>query len=336
MPYIQGKWELLQPGDLYPLRYNPENTEQIMLEVDADEADDETLKQAFDTYSEKVRNGPLVIGKILSAKHCPFALNEKTIINVTVQFNTVDGQQVTASDLRLISMNLAELFLFDPNKMIALRYHPNNPEQIMLTPDEEQETLKHVREIQQEKIKNGSLVLGMIISSEKTGWKTDDKDIVDMTIYFKTADGQEVTVPQRGFRATTAEEPHKNALIHLRYNPEDPQQILVATEEDDETLQHALDAVIIAGGGITQEEINMIKHGVEATGVILSAQPTGNIVDGCGEMALQVRVTRPSGGTYDVTINKPVSQGGLPSVQPDCEVNVFYMPENEANITINL
>jgi hypothetical protein len=37
-----------------------------------------------------------------------------------------------------------------------------------------------------------------------------------------------------------------------------------------------------------------------------------------------------------VAVNKALPQDDLPSAQPGSEVEVFYMPENEENITIQL
>ncbi|MCL2162275.1 MAG: DUF3592 domain-containing protein [Betaproteobacteria bacterium] len=335
--HLEWKEEAYQPGFLHPLRYHPENPEEIMLETEA--LDAATLERAFNTYSEKVKNGPLVIGTIISTENDIVLVlkNNNPVFNVTVEFSTTDGRQITASDRRLVSssMSIAQFTQFQPKGKIALRYHPEDPGQIMLAPHEKQKTLERDREMCNERIKNSPIVFGIEVSAEPLGWRIDDMEAVDVTICYKTIDGQEVDVELwMFFNADYLEKFEPGGLIPLQYDPEDTQQISVANDVDKETLQRALDAHNVATGLFTQEEIDVIKHGVKTTGVILSAQPTGNIVNGYGEMTLQVKVTRPDGGTYEASTNKPVRQEELPSAQPGNEIMVHYMPENEENIVI--
>ena len=90
----------------------------------------------------------------------------------------------------------------------------------------------------------------------------------------------------------------------------------------------------LATGQITQQLADIRKTGIPTKGVILSSKPTGNIVNGEGEIALQVRVTRPDGSTYEVAITKHIPQNGMPFTVPGSVVHVFYKPDNEQNIMI--
>jgi hypothetical protein len=328
--------ELFQPGfpSPYLLRYDPENPEKIKLELEG--MSEAALERSLTTYSEKVKNGSLVIGTIVSVEVWSFKVNSKSLFKIAVQFDMPDGQQITAFGQCLISPDIEQIMWLQPQEMIALRYNPENPEQIMLELHEKQKTLERAREVKREKAKNGPLVVGMAIALEPPSWSTDDIDVTDVAVYFKTIDGQEVTTQKRMIFPKNASPDSTGGLIFIRYNPENPEQIEASTGEDEATLQRVLDAYKVASGLMTQEEIDMTRHGVKATGVVLSAQPTGNIVDGCGEMALRMKVTRPDGGTYEAAINKAVPQDKLPSVQPGSELEVFYMPENEENIAVLL
>jgi len=330
--FSRNMWKLFQIGELYPLRYHPENPEEIMTSMEG--VSEEALERAFDIYSEKVKNGKLVVGTIVSVKKHTVYVNNSPVFSITVQFSTADGQEITAFDRRVISDDkVSQLMLFQTGEIVALRYDPENPEQIMLAPEEMKKTLEHDRAKRREKVKNGPLVFGIVALEESTDWRIGDMNISDITIYFKTIDEQQmICAHQRILHA----ESQLDSLIPLRYNPENPQQIELANDEDEATLQQALDAQRIASGQVTQEEVNMIRNGVKATGVILFAQPTGNIINGNGEMALQVKVTRPDGETYEVTINRALSQDDLSSAKSGKEIEVFYMPENEENITIVL
>jgi hypothetical protein len=121
--------------------------------------------------------------------------------------------------------------------------------------------------------------------------------------------------------------------VVLRYDLKNPKKISIV---DDKSWDRACDVKRVESGGGTQTEISIAACGIKAVGTILFLQPTGNIISGCEEMALQVKVTRPNGKTYETTINKAVSKSDLPSVQPNSVVEVFYTVENEEDIVILL
>ncbi|SHL99182.1 hypothetical protein [Flavobacterium chilense] len=73
---------------------------------------------------------------------------------------------------------------------------------------------------------------------------------------------------------------------------------------------------------------------VQAQGVILSIQPTGNIINDEGEMMLYLQITRPDGTSYNTTITKPVPQVRLFFLTKGSVVTVFYMPYDEQNIVL--
>ena len=70
--------------------------------------------------------------------------------------------------------------------------------------------------------------------------------------------------------------------------------------------------------------------------MVLSAQPTGNIVGSNCEMELKIEVTRPDSSQYEVTVRKVIPGFGLSHAQAGRVIQVFYKPEDEQNITIKL
>ena len=93
-------------------------------------------------------------------------------------------------------------------------------------------------------------------------------------------------------------------------------------------------------GTTTQEALNVANNPnrVNAQGIILSAQPTGRIVNGLTEMALRIMVTRPDmdGTRYEATITKNVPQAVLPQLAVGSIVQVTYVPTDEQNIALSL
>jgi hypothetical protein len=88
----------------------------------------------YPTNSRKLRDGPLVIGTVVSAERSFVTVDHKTAFNITVKFSTADGRQITASGQQLFDPNVNHTKQFQPNELIALRHHPENPEQIALLP----------------------------------------------------------------------------------------------------------------------------------------------------------------------------------------------------------
>ena len=183
------------------------------------------------------------------------------------------------------------------------------------------------------KAAKGPVVIGKILEiklSKLIAPQTFERLFI-LTVQFETVDGQQVVAS--GDLVIYPEDQvlfQPGSSVALRYDPENTKQINISDNKD---LERVLDEYRVERRG-GSDEILTVKYGVKATGVILSSQPTGNIVNGCEEMALQLKVSRPDGETYEVTINKTVSQDDLPSAQPGSEVKVYYSQWDEKDIAI--
>ncbi|MDR2209053.1 MAG: hypothetical protein LBE22_08805 [Azoarcus sp.] len=271
-----------------------------------------------------VHTGPLTIGRILKIKKNTMGTT------LTVQFKTIDGQQVITS----VRTTLPQEFVW-PGMPMPIQYYTKNPKKALIVLKDSEEINRIATEYL-EKIENGPLVFGTLVSMNPTGAQMEGKPLIELILRFNTVEGQQVIASH--CRPASDEQIHPETIFPLRYNPEDPEQIVTGFRDGDQdkaTLHRALQEYMISNGRITQEEADMMDRGVAATGVILSAKPTGNIVNGHEEMALHVKVTRPDdGGTYDATTKKPIRQSALAFIQPGSVVDVHYMPENEENIVV--
>ncbi|MCL2162276.1 MAG: hypothetical protein FWH56_10400 [Betaproteobacteria bacterium] len=283
----------------------------------------------------KARSGPVVIGKVLEIKET----DHVSSLILTVRFKTVDGQQVTSVEKVTANQVLNQDLLsqFFPGMPLPLRYHPENPNKIFIAMEDTEEVNRVITE-HFAKMENGPFVFGKLISANPTGKQAKAGPIMEFILQFHTVEGQQVTV---SYQKAALEEFQPGTLFPLRYNPEEPELIIVgfamgAYEADAEIVERAINAYMMAEGLTTQEELDMKEHGVKTVGVVLSVQPTGSIVNGYEEMALHVKVTRSeNGSTYDVTVKKPIQQSSLPLVQPGSVVDVYYMPDNDENIFVD-
>jgi hypothetical protein len=185
-------------------------------------------------------------------------------------------------------------------------------------------------------VKAGPLVIATVVSTRQTGLQVNDQPQLEVSLQFTTSDGRQVTASDRKVIPL-----HQLALVQpgsslpIRYDPANPEQIMIEANADQATMQQAFDDQRLASGQVTQEALNIARHGVRAQGVVLSAQPTGNIVGGCGEMLVHVRVTSSQHvDSYDTTVTKAIPHNVLHRIQPGSVIDVYYLPGNERNITI--
>ncbi|MCL1917000.1 MAG: DUF3592 domain-containing protein [Peptococcaceae bacterium] len=82
--------------------------------------------------------------------------------------------------------------------------------------------------------------------------------------------------------------------IDVAYDPANPQKVVMLSptsriqEEYQASKQAAFDKYLIEKGVTSQEMIDIANNGIKAQGIILSVQPTGNVINGWEEMALDI------------------------------------------------
>ena len=188
------------------------------------------------------------------------------------------------------------------------------------------------------KVKNGILVIGNIVSVKRTGKLLNHQPQLDITVEFTTNEGQQITASERRFVSLTdlaQFQPKKP--IPIQYDSENPQNIMIDDKADQKALQDAYNSQMLAKGVTSKETLDIVNNGVEAKGVVLSAEPTGNIINDMGEMSLHIKVTRPdSGDTFEAFVNKVMPRNSLSSTLPGSVIDVFYLPEDESKIAISL
>ncbi|MCL2760565.1 MAG: DUF3592 domain-containing protein [Desulfuromonadales bacterium] len=215
------------------------------------------------------------------------------------------------------------------------------------------------------KEKTYPLVMGKLISIDQgaVGYvRVNGQPSCRLTIQFTTNDGQQITATIRKIiQLTDLAQFQPGIPLPIRYNPQNPQHIAIDFNADLSQVQPQpgnsvnaqqtfmnpgqvqmnfdpmqLQAQMMNEGVTTQAAMDIRNTGVQAKGVILSAQPTGNIVANNGEIELKIEVTKPDGSQYQATVRKAIPPIALPYIQVGRVIQVFYKPENEQNITIGL
>lgn len=102
--------------------------------------------------SEAVQNGPLVIGTIVDVKQTGNYFNYNPELEITFQFTTDDGKEITTSTREYVAM--IDLAQFQRGAFVPLRYNPENPEEIMMVFGLDDETLQ--KAMDKKELQNGT------------------------------------------------------------------------------------------------------------------------------------------------------------------------------------
>jgi len=197
---------------------------------------------------------------------------------------------------------------------------------------------RFVRSSSKRKAKNGILASATIISTRRTGLTINDQPQLEIVVKFITERNEEITAMAKAIiDLTDLALIQAGAMLPIRYDKDNPQNIVIEGKVDPAEHQAAFEKQMIAQGLLSQESLDIARNGTKTQGVVLSSSPTGNIVNGWGEMSLDVRVTRPNNsGTFDTTVIKAIPPAMLAKVLPGAVLNVYYMSYNEQKIVIEM
>lgn len=122
--------------------------------------------------------------------------------------------------------------------------------------------------------------------------------------------------------------------VAISYNPKNNKAILLSSGElNPDALQDLFNSTLLSQGVTTQHALNLAKNGVKAQGVVLSACPTGKIVNGNAEMKLTLCITKPDGTQQDTTVLKVMPPPALPYATVGRVIDLYYNPDNLEDIT---
>jgi len=159
----------------------------------------------------------------------------------------------------------------------------------------------------------------------------------NIQVRFRSADNHEWMVGTfKLLRHTEFSKFQPGAMLPVCYNPAYPQQGKIVLGADPALLQEAIHFSQIQLGLATQKSIHAVKNGIQAQGVVLSAQPSGKILQGHAEMCLHLKVTKPDGSTFEATLTKAIPQLYVSQLQVGTVLTVFWLPYEEQNIAIAL
>jgi hypothetical protein len=176
--------------------------------------------------------------------------------------------------------------------------------------------------------------MGTVVSLARTGLSVNDQPQLLITMDVDTPDGRRFRGEAKQLIDLTdmaAVQP--GAVLPVRYLPGDS-RVVLAVDAPQAELQHALDQTRLAKGLITPRQLQISHEGLETRAVVLSVAPTGEIRGDLAVVAMNMRVTRPDGSTFDTVQEKTASPEMLAQTQPGAVVRVRYLAHDESEVIV--
>lgn len=182
--------------------------------------------------------------------------------------------------------------------------------------------------------RDAPLGVGTLISARATGTAINDQPEIELTLDVETPDGQSIrgtarTIVNQGELAQLS----PGSTIPVRYL--DDGRFAVAPDAPTEELEKSLYASRLARGVLTAQQVDVATRGTEASAVIMSMRPTGEISEGRAILHLELRVTRPDSTTFDAVRDVPAPAAALADLQTGSVVQVRYLPSDESYVGIS-
>ncbi|MCL1919006.1 MAG: DUF3592 domain-containing protein [Peptococcaceae bacterium] len=200
------------------------------------------------------------------------------------------------------------------------------------------------------KLKSGPLVIGRIISVKRTGMLINHQPQLEIEIQFTTTDGRQITTSdKRIVELHNLAQVQPGEMVSLRYNPENPQKIMIEEVGCNESQQQAQSPEVrIHTQQVPQDVLGILNTvglgslfgamGGSTQGTmqasIVSAVPTGRSADGKNEVVVTLRVNRPDGSIFDAQVTKSVLPGMMQHFSPGRVVQVVSLTGDEKNLSI--
>lgn len=182
--------------------------------------------------------------------------------------------------------------------------------------------------------RDAPLGVGILVSARATGTSINDQPEIELTLDVETPDGQSIrgtarTIVNQGELAQLS----PGTTIPVRYRENG--RFAVVPDAPTEELEKSLYASRFARGVLTAQQVDVATRGTEASAVIMSMRPTGEISEGRAILHLELRVTRPDRTTFDAVRDVPAPAVALADLQTGSVVQVRYLPSDESYVGIS-
>lgn len=99
-------------------------------------------------------------------------------------------------------------------------------------------------------------------------------------------------------------------------------------------VRSAFDQMLVGKGLVTPTQLDLIRNGTRARGVVTAMTVTGTACEDHREVELDLMVSRPAGGQFPAHQTALIPQSALEGVTPGCLVDAYYRTGDESAVAV--
>ena len=121
-------------------------------------------------------------------------------------------------------------------------------------------------------------------------------------------------------------------ILLVSFDPDTRDRLSLA--DDMLAVRAEFDHMLLRKGLLTDEQLNLIRHGARSSGVVTGMRTTGEAREDYREVELDLMVSRLGGGQFPAHDTALVPASALVKVYPGSVVDTYYRPGDESTIAV--
>lgn len=121
-------------------------------------------------------------------------------------------------------------------------------------------------------------------------------------------------------------------VLLVAFDPAAREQLTLA--DDIAAVRSAFDQMLVRKGLVTAEQLELIRFGIKARGVVTAMRATGDAREDYREVELDLMVRRPEGGQFPAHETALVPASSLTEVAPGSVVDTYYWRDDESAVAV--
>jgi hypothetical protein len=154
-----------------------------------------------------------------------------------------------------------------------------------------------------------------------------------ITVEVESVFGQKFTGRLRGAPDDpVVAEIRPGAVLLVAFDPRSREQLSLA--DDMVAIRNAFDRMLVDKGLVTDAQLELIRHGTKASGVVTASRSTGAEREDHREVVLDLMVRKPEGGQFPAHETALIPATSLNRVCPGSVVDAYYRRGDESAVAV--
>jgi hypothetical protein len=154
-----------------------------------------------------------------------------------------------------------------------------------------------------------------------------------ITIDVESVSGQRFVGRLRnGKGSPVASDLRPGVVLLVAFDPAARERLSLAS--DIVAVRSAFDQMLVRKGLVTRDQLELIRHGTRARGVVTAMRTTGEAREDHREVELDLMVSRPEGGQFPAHETALVPASSLAEVAPGSVVDAYYRRGDESAVAV--